>query len=163
MSDGPFDDLQDGAAVEPEASPAPRPPRDPSSTLATAMVAYIFVTLVFALPLVILPETFFDIIGLDDRVARDLGGLRWVGAMLLAWAVTGILVMAKPEGRSVFVTAGALQLTLGAAAFVYSWSISEYEWSTWYHVLAAAILAACAGFLWWARLRARHVFKPPEA
>ncbi len=165
--DEPRADLPDPGAPE---GPITEPkrvkrPRDPAMTLTTAMVVYIFVNMIFALPLVIFPATFFDAIGLSDRVADELGGLRWVGAVLLAWAVAGILVLAKPEGRAIFVTTGALQLTLGALAFLYSWSIGEYGWSTWYQALASAVLSGGAIYLWWARLRGRAIFKgspPPQ-
>jgi hypothetical protein len=136
-----------------------RKPRDPAQTLTTALVVYIFINLALALPLVIFPAAFFDAIGLDKAAADQLGGLRWVGAMILAWALTGIFVLARPEGRAVFVTAGGLQLALGALAFLYSWSIGEYEWHTWYQMLATAVLAVGAVYLWWARLRGRRVFK----
>ncbi len=136
--------------------------RDPAATLNLAMVVYIFVTLVFALPLVIFPVTFFDLVGLDEAAA-DLGGLRWVGAVLLAWAVSGILVLARPGGRAIFVTTGALQFTFAALAFLYSWSLSEYEWSTWYHAAATSILVAGSLVLWWARLTGRKVFKGEQA
>ena len=143
-------------------SSTPKPKREPASLLNSAMVVYVFINLVFALPLLIAPAAFFDAIGLDGlngRVPDQLGGLRWVGAVLLAWAISGILVLARPEGRAIFVTTGALQLTLGAAAFAYSWSISEYEWSTWYHLLATTVLVVGGAFMWWARLRARSVLK----
>jgi hypothetical protein len=123
------------------------------------MLVYIVVSLLFALPLVILPQTFFDLIGLPDGVADDLGGLRWFGATLLAWAISGILVMARPGGRAIFVTTGALQLTLGALSFLYSWSVSEYQWSTWYHLVATLVLALAASYLWWARVMARRILK----
>lgn len=133
--------------------------RDPASVLNSAMVVYVFINLLFALPLLIAPAAFFDAIGLRSTVAGDLGGLRWVGAVLLAWAVSGILVIAKPGGRAIFVTTGTLQLTLAALAFAYSWSIGEYEWSLWYQIMATLILAAGAGYMSWARLRGRAVLK----
>lgn len=136
-----------------------RPPRDPAKTLTTAMLVYIFVTLLFALPLVIFPAAFFDVVGLSEAEAAALGGLRWFGAMLLAWAISGILVMARPGGRGIFVTTGALQLTFSAVALLYSWSVSEYAWSSWYHGLITVISIAGAIYLWWARFRARSVFR----
>ncbi|HEX9643480.1 MAG TPA: hypothetical protein VGC11_05735 [Acidimicrobiia bacterium] len=136
---------------------AGRTARDPASTLTTAMLVYIFVTLVLALPIVILPAAFFDVIGLDDVVADEMGGLRWVGATLLAWAIAGILVMARPGGRAIFVTTGALQLTLAGLALMYSWSVGEYGWSTAYQVLVTIVVCAAAAFLWWARLSARKL------
>jgi hypothetical protein len=133
--------------------------KDPAATLASAMIVYVFVNLAFALPLVILPTTYFDIIGLDGAVADNLGGLRWVGAVLLAWAVTGIVVMARPEGRAVFVTAGAFQLSFAALAFLYSWSVREYQWDVWYQALASGLLTTGAVYLWWARMSGRKVLK----
>lgn len=137
--------------------------RDPASTLSMAMLVYIFVNLAFALPLVIFPEAYFDVVGLDDAVADDLGGLRWVGAMLLAWSIAAIQVMARPEGKSVFVTTGAFQLTFGAVAFLYSWSVREYSWDLWYQVLASLVLTLAAVYLWWARMSARKVLKGESA
>ncbi len=134
-------------------------PRDPATTLTTAFVVYIFINLALALPLVIFPVAYFEVIGLDDAVAGDLGGLRWVGAVLLAWSITGIAVMARPEGRGVFVTAGAAQLTMGALGFLYSWSLNEYEWSTWYQALCSIVLVAGAVYLWWARLSGRKLLR----
>lgn len=133
--------------------------RDPAATLNLAMLVYIFVTLVFALPLVIAPVAFFDAIGLDEVVANELGGLRWVGAVLLAWAVSGILVLARPGGRAIFVTTGALQMTFGALAFLYSWSIDEFHWATWYQFVATALFVAASAVLWWARLASRNVLR----
>jgi len=148
----------DGAAPD-----EPKKPRDPAATLAAALVVYIFINLALALPLVIFPVAYFEVIGLDDAVADNLGGLRWVGAVLLAWSITGIAVMARPEGRGVFVTAGAAQLTLGAIGFLYSWSINEYRWSTWYHALGSMILTAGATYLWWARLSGRNVLRGSQS
>jgi hypothetical protein len=137
--------------------------REPAATLNIAMVVYIFVNLLFALPLVILPTTFFDAIGMSSSVADQLGGMRWVGAVLLAWAISGILVLARPGGRAIFVTTGALQLTLGALAFLYSWSLDEFTWSTWYQALATVVLVAGSLVMWWARLTARKVLRRDEA
>lgn len=158
------DEPRSALSPTPEERPEPAPiearrPRDPASTLNLALLVYVLVMLVFALPLVIFPVTFFDAIGLDERTAQDLGGLRWVGAVLLAWAISGILVLARPGGRAIFVTTGALQFTLGALGFLYSWSLREYAWDLWYHLLATAVLVAGSVVLWWARLSARKVLR----
>lgn len=155
MTDQPIpEDIGDGAPA-PEAATT----RDPAATLTTAMVVYIFINLAFALPLVIFPAAYFDVIGLDDAVADDLGGLRWVGAMLLAWSLSAIQVMARPEGKGVFVSAGAFQLTLGAVAFLYSWSIREYDWDLWYQIVSSLLLTGGAVYMWWARMSGRKVLK----
>ena len=144
---------------EPLEPTARKAPRDPATTLTAAMVVYIFVNLAFALPLVIFPAAYFDLIGLPGNVADELGGLRWVGAVLLAWSITAIQVMARPGGKAVFVTAGAIQLTFGAIAFLYSWSIREYGWDLWYQILASLIWTGGAVYLWWARMSGRKVLK----
>ena len=153
-------------AVPPEEPREPavrRAPRDPAATLTAAMVVYIFVNLAFALPLVIFPAAYFDVIGLADNVADQLGGLRWVGAVLLAWSITAIQVLARPGGKAVFVTTGAMQLTFGAVAFLYSWSIGEYGWDLWYQVLASVIWTGGAVYLWWARMSGRKLLKGEAA
>ena len=164
MSDGqgetvdPIDEL----APTRDAERAARKPKDPTPTFNVAMVVYIFINLLFALPLVIFPVTFFDAIGLDQAVADELGGLRWVGAMLLAWSISGILVLASPGGRAIFVTTGALQLSFGALAFLYSWSIDEYKWSVWYQAAATAVLVVGSIVLWWARLTGRKLLRKED-
>jgi len=147
----------------PSAAPPVRKTRDPAATLTSALVVYIFVNLALALPLVIFPVAYFDLIGLDGTVADQLGGLRWVGAMLLAWSITAIAVLARPEGRAVFVTAGAAQLSMGAFAFLYSWSIHEYKWSTWYQAVVSLVLMGGAVYLWWARMSSRKLLKGSRA
>lgn len=152
----------DGAPLESDSESRGRParqPRDPAAVLNIAMVVYIFVTLLFALPLVIMPVTYFDVIGLEGSVADQLGGLRWVGAVLLAWAVSGIIVLARPGGRAIFLTTGALQFTAGALAFLYSWSIDEYAWSVYYQAFATIVLIAGSIVLWWARFAGRRVLR----
>lgn len=156
MTDQPYP--EDMGAEGPPDEPR-RSRRDAGSTLTTAMVVYIFINLAFALPLVIFPAAYFDLIGLDDTVADQLAGLRWIGAMLLAWSIAAIQVMARPEGKGVFVTAGAFQLTLGAISFLYSWSIREYDWNLWYQVLASLVLTAGAVYMWWARMSGRKLLK----
>lgn len=159
MTDQPVPEESGDGALAPEPT---RARRDPAATLTTAMVVYIFINLAFALPLVIFPSAYFDLIGLDDAVADELGGLRWVGAMLLAWSIAAIQVMARPEGKGVFVSAGASQLTLGAISFLYSWSIREYEWDLWYQLVASLVLTGGAVYMWWARMSGRKLLKAKQ-
>jgi hypothetical protein len=133
--------------------------RDPASTLTSSMVVYIAINLVFGLPLAAAPEWYFDVIGMSPAVADDLGGLRWLGASLLAWGVSGVVVLLRPGGRSTFVTAGALQLSAAAVALLYSWSVGEYEWSTWFHVFTTLVVLGGAVYLSFARLAGRKVLK----
>lgn len=161
MTAGGDEPIESGEPAEHPAAPKAR--RDPATTLTTALVVYIFVNLAMALPLVIFPVTYFEVIGMDDVVAAELGGLRWVGAVLLAWSITAIAVMARPAGRGVFVTAGATQLTVGALGFLYSLSLDEYHWSAWYQWLCAVVLGAGAVYMWWARLSGRKVLRGPRS
>lgn len=133
--------------------------RDPAATLNTSMIIYIVINLLFGTPLALAPTWFFDFVGMAPRTAADLGGIRWLGASLLAWGISGIVVWMRPEGRSTFVTAGALQLAAAAVALLYTWSVGEYGWSTWFQVVATLIVLAGAVYLGFARLAGRKVLK----
>ena len=135
----------------------PKRPRDPADTLRIAMVVYIAVNLILGIPLMLIPVGFLDFIGVEEVIAEHLGGLRWVGAVLVAWGIAGILVLARPVGRAYFVTAGSLQLTFAAVAFIYSWWVGESLGDVWFQTLVSVVLVGSAAFLWWARLKARGI------
>lgn len=136
---------------------APPVRRDPVSTLNVGMLVYIGVNTLIGVPLTLAPAGLYEFVGVASEVASELNGLRWLGAMMLAWAISAILILARPVGRGFFVTAGSLQLTLGAAAFVYSWSLGEQLGDTWFQIVMTIILVGSAAVLWWARLKARNV------
>lgn len=163
MSDQPQADLPELPEGAPRPAPVRKPPRTPADTLTAAMIVYIFINFLWALPLVILPEAFFDLILQEEPIAGQFDGLRWFGAVLLAWAISGILVLARPEGRAIFVTTGALQMTLAALVSLYTWSIDPEQWSLWYHVVGSSLFGASAIYMWWARLRGRAIFKGQAA
>ena len=153
MTDEGFD--QDAFGEEP--APEPRPPRDPADTLRIGLIVYIVVNLTLGIPLLLVPVGFLDFIGVETAIAEQLAGLRWVGAVLVAWGISAVLVLARPVGRAYFVTVGALQMTFAAAAFLYSWWRNESLGSGWFQVAAGIVLVGSAAYLWWARLKARSV------
>lgn len=134
------------------------PPPSRTGSLRWAMLWYIAVNLVLGLPLMLVPVEFLRLVGVDDATAVALGGLRWVGAMLVAWAVAGIIIVARPVGRAYFVTAGALQMTFGAGALLYSSFVEEQLGSLWFHTLLTVVFVATAVYLWVVRIRAKDVF-----
>lgn len=131
---------------------------DRSSSLRWAMLWYIAVNLAIGLPLMLVPVQFLDLVGVDDATAIALGGLRWIGAMLVAWAVAGMIIVARPGGRAYFVTAGALQMTFGAGALIYSSVTEEQLGSLWFHTLVTVLFVGSAVYLWVARFRSREAF-----
>lgn len=139
---------------------APAQPPDRTSSLRWAMLWYIAVNLAIGLPLMLAPVEFLRLVGVDDATAIAFGGLRWVGAMLVAWAVAGMIIVARPGGRAYFVTAGALQMTFGAGALIYSSVTEEQLGSLWFHTLVTVLFVASAVYLWVARFRAREAFSP---
>ena len=151
MSDESFP-AEEGFEPSPE-----RIPRDPADTLRTAMLVYIVVNLLLGVPLMLVPTGFLDFIGVDEPVAAHLGGLRIFGAMLVAWGIAAMLIVARPAGRAYFVTAGALQLSFAAGAVLYSWVVGESLGAVWFQALASIVLIGAAAYLWWARYRARAV------
>lgn len=140
-----------------------RIPRDRADTLRLALIVYIVVNLALGIPLTLVPVGFLDFIGVDQGIAAELGGLRWAGAVLVAWGISAVLVLARPVGRAYFVTVGALQMSFAAAAFLYSWWRHESLGSAWFQVAAGIVLVASAAYLWWARLKARSVLAFDEA
>ncbi len=149
--DRPGDDL-------PLADTASAPVPDRSRTLRWAMLWYIGVNLTIGLPLMLVPVQFLGLVGVDDATAVALGGLRWIGAMLVAWAVAGMIIVARPGGRAYFVTAGALQMSFGAGALIYSSVAEEQLGSLWFHTLITVLFVATAVYLWVARFRSREAF-----
>jgi len=151
------DEAYDQEAFDEEGAREPRTPRDPADTLRLALIVYVVVNLALGIPLALVPIGFLDFIGVDPVIASELGGLRWVGAVLVAWGISAVLVLARPVGRAYFVTVGALQMTLAAVAFFYSWWRHESLGSAWFQAAAGVVLVASAVYLWWARLKARSV------
>jgi hypothetical protein len=149
------DPLSDGPSGE---GPVPEPPRSYAGTLRWAMLWYSVVNLAVGLPLMLFPVEFLDLIGVDDATAVELGGLRWIGAMLVAWGIAGLIIMARPGGRAYFVTAGALQMTFGAGALLYSSVTDEKVAALWFHTLITLVFVATAIYLWVARFRAKDAF-----
>ena len=134
------------------------PPPDRARSLRWAMLWYIAVNLALGLPLMLIPVEFLELVGVDDATAVALGGLRWIGAMLVAWAVAGMIIVARPGGRAYFVTAGALQMSFGAGALIYSSVTDEQLGSLWFHTLVTVLFVGTAVYLWVARFRAREAF-----
>ncbi len=136
-----------------------RQAKDPARSLKTAMLAYIAVNTIVGLPLLVFPISFLDAVGFDRIVADQLGGIRWVGAVLVAWAVGSSLVIAQPEGRATLVTTGALQMTFAAFTFLWTLSTGEKWGSSAFHLGLLGLFSATALLMWAARFRARKVFK----
>jgi drug/metabolite transporter (DMT)-like permease len=96
--------------------------------------------------------------GASDSVLEVLEGMRWAGAVLVAWAVGGMLVLSRPEGRQTMVTTFALQYTLAAAALMVSAVADEFFWAeSWFVVLAIVVVGAVAAYLWYGRWAGRRV------
>lgn len=128
---------------------------DRANSLRWAMLWYSAVNLAIGLPLMLFPAAFAKFVGVEDAIADELGGLRWAGAMLVAWAVAALLLVARPGGRAYFVTAGALQMTFGAAALIYSSVVEEQFGALWFHTLITVVFVGTAAFMWVARYGAR--------
>ena len=150
------DAADDDSLFEESSGPPAVPSR--SGTLRWAMLWYVAVNLAVGLPLLLIPVRFLSLIGVDDATAIALGGLRWVGAMLVAWAVAALMIVARPAGRAYFVTGGALQMTFGAAALLYSSFAEEQLASLWFHTLITVVFVGTAIYLWVARFRAKEAF-----
>jgi hypothetical protein len=155
-------DRPESVPTDSGAEKAAKVPKDPADTLNMALLVYLAVNVLFGVPLLLFPRAYYDFVG-ADAVADELGALRWVGAALLAWATGAVLVLARPGGRAIFVTVGALQLTFAAVAMGYSWAASERLGSTFWHGASVVIFGLAAAVMWWARFRARRVLSAPTS
>ena len=106
---------------------------------------------------------FLDTIGggadIYDR-AFDL--FRFSGGALVALAIGALMVLRKPEGQHTLMTVMALEATLVAAAIITNIAIDDTPTDLWFELLIAIVCAALAGYLWWARIKARRILGFPE-
>jgi len=148
---------------KPKADGSARVARTPEGTLATALLAYAGINGIFGLVLLFFPRFLLDTIGggadIYDR-AFDL--FRFSGGALVALAVGALMVLRKPEGQHSLVTVMAIEATLVAAAIITNIAIDDTPTDLWFELLIAIVCAALAGYLWWARIRARRILGFPE-
>jgi hypothetical protein len=135
-----------------------REPLDPGTHLRLSVLAYVAVNLAYGLPIMLWPDLVWGTLaGANDVELELLAGFRWSGAILVAWAVGGLLVLSRPEGRQTMVTTFALQYTLAAAALVLSAVADEFFWAeTWFVLLSIAAITAVGGYLWYGRWAGRR-------
>lgn len=144
----------------PQTPTPPEPtPLEPGTHLRLSVLAYIALNLAYGLPAALWPDLLWGTLGGgDDATVEVLRGMRWAGAILVAWAIGGLLVLTRPKGRQTMVTTFALQTSLAATALVVSALADEFRWAkTWFVLLAIIAVGATALYLWYGRWAARDV------
>jgi len=146
----------------PAESPAPQPakePLEPGTHLRLSIFAYVAINLAYGLPIALWPALVWKTIGGNEgEQLAALKSFRWAGAILVAWAIGGVLTLTRPEGRQTMVTTFALQFTFAAAALVVSALADEFAFMpTWFVLLAIVAVGLNAMYLWYGRWAGRRV------
>lgn len=137
----------------PEAAARESVPLEPGTHFRLSVLLYIAVSFAFGLPIALWPDLIWGTLaGASDPVLEVMTGMRWAGAILIAWAVGGLLVLARPKGRQTMVTTFALQFSLAAAALVISALADEFTWAeTWFVLFSIIAVGGAALYLWYGR------------
>ena len=134
-------------------------PLEPGTHLRLSVLAYVVLNVAYGLPIALWPDLIWkNIAGAEGLQLEALRSVRWAGAILLAWAIGGLLTLARPEGRQTMVTTFALQFSFATAALVVSALADEFAFvRTWFVLLAIAAIGLAAGYLWYGRWAGRRV------
>ena len=137
----------------PETAPRESVPLEPGTHFRLSVLLYVAVSLLFGLPTALWPGLIWGTLaGATDSVLEVMNGMRWAGAILIAWAAGGLLVLARPKGRQTMVTTFALQFSLAAAALVFSALTDEFAWAeTWFVLFSIIAVGGGALYLWYGR------------
>jgi len=140
--------------------PAPKPePLQPGTHLRLSVLIYVGINVVYGLPIALWPDLIWDTVaGGDSAELVGLMSARWAGAILLAWAVGGLLVLTRPQGRQTMVTTFALQTSFATVALIVSALADEFVWAdTWFVLFAIVAIGAESLYLWYGRWAGREV------
>ncbi len=145
--------------IEPTSKAAEASPLEPGTHLRLSVLLSIVVNLAYGLPIALWPDLIWGTLaGARSSEVELLSGMRWSGAILIGWAIGGVLVLSRPKGRQTMVTTFALQFSLAAVALVVSALADEFVWAdTWFVLVAIVGVGASALYLWYGRWAGREV------
>jgi hypothetical protein len=143
----------------PDTTPRESVPLEPGTHFRLSVLLYVAVSLAFGLPIALWPDLIWGTLaGGSDSVLEVMTGMRWAGAILIAWAIGGMLVLTRPKGRQTMVTTFALQFSLATAALILSALADEFVWAeTWFVLFSIVSVAASALYLWYGRWVGREI------
>jgi hypothetical protein len=143
-----------------EATGRPLPGRSPEGTLATALLAYAAVNGLSGLLIALFPTAFWDTIGgAADIYDRAYDSTRFAGGALLALAIGALVVLRRPAGQQTLVTVFALEATLATVAVFTNIVADDTPTDLWFEIVVLLGAGGVAGYMWWARFRARRVLR----
>lgn len=136
-----------------------REPLEPGTHLRLSVLTYIAVNTAYGLPIFLWPDLIWGTIGgADDAAVEVLSSVRWGGAILLAWAIGGLLVLARPQGRQTMITTFAIQYTMATVAILISMVAGEFDYAdAWFPVASVIVVAVAGAYIWYGRWAGRHV------
>ncbi|MDH3425357.1 MAG: DUF4345 family protein [Acidimicrobiia bacterium] len=140
-------------------SQPPKEPLEAGTHLRLSIFAYVAINLAYGLPIALWPDLIWKTIaGTEGEHLEALRSVRWAGALLVAWAIGGLLTLTRPEGRQTMVTTFALQYSFAAVALVVSSVSDEFEFApTWFVLVAIVAVGLTALYLWYGRWAGRRL------
>lgn len=145
--------------IDPTPQAAEPSPLEPGTHLRLSVLLSVVINLAYGLPVALWPDLIWGTLaGGTSAEVELLSGMRWSGAILIAWAIGGFLVLSRPKGRQTMVTTFALQFSLAAVALAFSALTDEFVWAdTWFVLVSIVGVGASALYLWYGRWAGREV------
>jgi hypothetical protein len=126
------------------------------------LLAYAAVNGLSGLLIALFPTAFWNAIGgAADIYDRAYDSTRFAGGALLALAVGALLVLRNPRGQQTLVTVFALEATLVTLAVFTNILADDTPTDLWFEIVMLLGAGAVAGYLWWARIKARRILGGP--
>ncbi len=127
------------------------------SLLKVALIIFAFVTIVYGLCYVIIPQVLVEMSG-GDPVHPSW--LRWPGCVLITLGFGAIMVFRNPAKQDIFVMVIALGTLLSGLALLYTLIFErEPQYSFWFTATPTLILLVTSALLWWGRQQAKEILK----
>ena len=127
------------------------------SLLKVALIIFAFVTIVYGLCYVIIPQVLVETSG-GDPVHPSW--LRWPGCVLITLGIGAIIVSRNPAKQDIFVMVIALGTLLSGLALLYTLIFEmQPQNAVWFTAMPVIILLVNSALLWLGRKQAMEMLK----
>ena len=121
-----------------------------SNLLKLTLIIFILITLAYGIIYLFVPQSAVEASG-SDPVSS--GWLRWIGGIILALGVGGIMVYRKPEKQGIFITTLSLGSFLGGLALLYSGIFEPEGIGNIWHTIIPGIVLLILSIAFWISLK----------
>ncbi|NQV05535.1 hypothetical protein HQ535_03215 [bacterium] len=138
--------------------------KTPEATLRTALLIYAAINAVSGVLFLALPRFIWDTIGgVEDVYIQAYDSTRMVGGVFIALAIGALLVARNPRGQNTLVTVMVIEAALAAVGGFWTLFADDAPTNLPLEILIPAASAAVAGYLGWARVKARRILGTDDA